>query len=149
MRNLTGLVLALACGFAFAQAPMYRSTMPDGKTVVSDRPMPGARKVEEIKTGPGNYAPGNPVKDGTATSDRAGALAAAEAELKKAQKDYDAALAKADSGRTEREGDRIGTAKGGARLSEAYEKRQAALKAEVDAARESLDVARRKFSDAR
>ncbi len=150
MRTLTGFLLALACGVAIAQAPMYRSTMPDGKKVVSDRPMPGASKVEEIKSGSGNYAPGNPVKgDASAPASRQGALAAAEAELQKAQKDYDAALARADAGRHEQEGDWIGTAKGGARLSEAYEKRQAALKAEVDAARGRLDAARRKFSDAR
>jgi len=150
MRTLTGFVIALACGVAVAQAPMYRSTMPDGKKVVSDRPMPGATKVEEIKMGPGNYAPGSPVKgDVSAPASRQGALVAAEAELQRAQKDYDGAVAKAEAGRVEREGDRIGTAKGGARLSEAYEKRQEMLKAEVDAARAQLDAARRKFNEAR
>ena len=145
------VLLAAASGLAAAQAPMYRSTMPDGKVVISDSPVKGAAKVEEVKSRAGNYAPGNPVPPGAAgkAPDRSAALAAAEAELKSAQAAYDAAVARAEKGREEREGDRIGTYKGGARLSDAYEKRQEALKAEVDAARQQLDAARRKLNDAR
>ena len=147
---LVAVLLASASLAAGAQ-PMYRSTMPDGKVVISDQPVKGAAKVEEVKTRPGNYAPGSPVPPGAAPApaDRAGAAAAAESELKAAQSAYDAAVARAEKGREEREGDRIGTAKGGARLSEAYEKRQQDLKAEVEAARQRLDAARRKAMDAR
>lgn len=154
-RALAILVLAGVPAVAAAQTPLYRSTMPDGKVVVSDRPMPGAAKVEEMKTRAGNYAPGDPVKGGepgkggSPGSGRSAALAAAEAELKAAQGAYDAALAAQAKGREEKDGDRIGTAKGGARLSDAYEKRQDALSAEVDAARQRLDAARRRFNDVR
>lgn len=147
---LLAVLLSAASGLAAAQA-MYRSTMPDGKVVISDQPVKGAAKVEEVKSRAGNYAPGNPVPPGAAgkASDRSAALAAAESELKAAQAAYDAAVARAQKGREEVDGDRIGTAKGGARLSDAYEKRQAALKAEVDAAQKQLDAARRKLNDAR
>jgi len=148
---LLAALLSVASGLAAAQATMYRSTMPDGKVVISDSPVKGAAKVEEVKSRAGNYAPGNPVPPGAAgkASDRSAALAAAESELKAAQAAYDAAVARAQKGREEVDGDRVGTAKGGARLSEAYDKRQAALKAEVDAAQKQLDVARRKLNDAR
>lgn len=144
------VLLATASGLAAAQA-MYRSTMPDGKVVISDQPVKGATKVEEVKSRTGNYAPGNPVKPGAAgpATDRSAALAAAETEFKAAQAAYDAAVSRAEKGREEREGDRVGTYKGGARLSDAYEKRQESLKAEVDAARQNLDAARRKLNDAR
>lgn len=147
---LLAVLLSVASGLAAAQV-MYRSTMPDGKVVISDSPVKGAAKVEEVKSRAGNYAPGNPVPPGAAgkASDRAAAFAAAESELKAAQAAYDAAVARAQKGREEVEGDRVGTAKGGARLSDAYEKRQAALKAEVDAAQKQLDAARRKLNDAR
>ena len=147
---LLAVLLSVASGLAAAQV-MYRSTMPDGKVVISDSPVKGAAKVEEVKSRAGNYAPGNPVPPGAAgkASDRSAALAAAESELKAAQAAYDAAVARAQKGREEVEGDRIGTAKGGARLSDAYEKRQEALKAEVDAAQKQLDAARRKLNDAR
>ncbi len=147
---LLAVLLSVASGLAAAQV-MYRSTMPDGKVVISDSPVKGAAKVEEVKSRAGNYAPGNPVPPGAAgkASDRSAALAAAESEFKAAQAAYDAAVARAQKGREEVEGDRVGTAKGGARLSDAYEKRQAALKAEVDAAQKQLDAARRKLNDAR
>ena len=147
---LLAVLLSVASGLAAAQV-MYRSTMPDGKVVISDSPVKGAAKVEEVKSRAGNYAPGNPVPPGAAgkASDRSAALAAAESEFKAAQAASDAAVARAQKGREEVEGDRVGTAKGGARLSDAYEKRQAALKAEVDAAQKQLDAARRKLNDAR
>ena len=147
---LLAVLLSLASGLAAAQA-MYRSTMPDGKVVISDSPVKGAAKVEEVKSRAGNYAPGNPVPPGAAgkAPDRSAALAAAESEYKAAQAAYDAAVARAQKGREETEGDRVGSYKGGARLSEAYEKRQETLKAEVEAAQKQLDAARRKLNDAR
>jgi hypothetical protein len=166
MRPLIAFLLVAWSGAVLAQAPMYRSTMPDGKTVVSDRPMPGAAKVEEMKTSQGNYAPGSPVAKPATPSGpapksaapvpappkpatRSAKAAEAEAELRAAQANYDAAVARAEKGRVETEGDRQGTAKGGARLTEDYEKRQQGLKAAVDAAQERLDAARRKYNAAR
>ena len=97
---LLAALLSVASGLAAAQA-MYRSTMPDGKVVISDQPVKGATKVEEVKTRAGNYAPGNPVKPGAAgaATDRSAALAAAESELKAAQAAYDAARKQVDAAR--------------------------------------------------
>lgn len=158
MRVLAIAVLSAACALAQAQAPMYRSTMKDGKRVISDRPMPGAVKVEELKLRQGNYAPGAPVPAQGQGSDapdpkepdaNAQRRARAQKELAEAQRAYDAALAKQEKGKEEGPGDRIGTVKGGARLSEAYYKRQEALEAEVEAARSRLGAAREMAQDNR
>jgi hypothetical protein len=157
------LVLAMAAGLALAQTTLYRSTMPDGKKVVSDRPMAGAVKVEELKPSPGNYAPGEPVKPAAKADPKAapkpepgkpGAFtppppspaskaADREAAIAQARKAYDEALARQAKGKEEGEGDRTGTYKGGARLSDGYYKRQEALQAEVDAARRNLEAVQR------
>jgi len=144
------IMVSAAAGVAFAQAPVYRSTMPDGKKVLSDRPMPGAIKVEEIKVSPGNTAPGNPVTKSTPKpGDRPATLDEAQAGLRKAQQEYDAAVAAAEKGREEIPGDRQGTASGGARFTDAYNDRQARLKQEVEAAKGRLDEAQRKANNAR
>jgi hypothetical protein len=150
MRPFLVILFVSACGLAIAQAPVYRSTMPDGKKIISERPMPGAVKVEELKVSPSNVAPGNPVPKSTATGvDRSATLDAARAELRKAQDEYDAAVAKAAKGVEELPGDRQGTAKGGSRYTDDFEKRQASLKAGVDAAQARLNAARTKVNDAR
>lgn len=152
MKPLLALLLAGCCASVLAQAPMYRFTMPDGKKVISDRPVPGAAKVEEITPPKGNYAPGSPssASPGSAPGgDRSGARASAEARVRSAQQAYDNAVAAAAKGKEEVEGDRIGTAKGGARLSEAYDKRQQALQAQVELAAKQLDEARRSYNAVR
>lgn len=154
MRTIASIVIAAACGLALAQAPVYRSTMPDGKKVISDRPMPGAVKVEEIKVREGNTAPGSPVpsSDGAAPKEadaNAQRRARAAKRVAEAQRLYDEALEKQAKGRDEGPGDRIGTAKGGARISDEYYKRQDALAAEVEAARKRLEEARNAARDAR
>jgi hypothetical protein len=45
---LLAAALALVSGIAFAQF-LYKSTMPDGKVMFGDAPMPGAVKVEKTK----------------------------------------------------------------------------------------------------
>jgi len=143
MRTFSSILLAAACGLAFAQAPVYRSTMPDGKKVISDRPMPGALKVEEIKVREGNSAPGSPVpREAEAKHDpNEERRLKARQNVEDAQRAYDEALAKQAKGKDEGPGDRIGTAKGGARISDDYYKRQEALAAEVEAARKRLEAA--------
>jgi len=150
MRPLFAILLSAACGLALAQATMYRSTMPDGKKIISERPMPGAAKVEELKVSKGNYAPGDPAaRAAPATGDRGAALDKAQQELREARKSYDAALAAAEKGKEEEPGDRQGTAKGGSRFTGAYEARQASLKQQVDAARKRVEEAQRKVNDLR
>ncbi len=138
IRSVSIAVIALA--FAAAALPAAGQTMqkyvtPDGKTVYSDRPIPGARLVDQI-------APPPPVDPQAA----AAAQARAKEEAQKAnasatkraeggtttqtQEDAAAALARAkeqlEKGKEPLPGERLGTASGGSRLTDAYWARQRA-----------------------
>ncbi|MCG6874373.1 MAG: DUF4124 domain-containing protein [Betaproteobacteria bacterium] len=131
---LSALALSLAVAPALAQT-MRKYVTPDGKTVYSDRPIPGARLVEEI-------APPPPVDPNAAAAaqaraaqnaERAKASAAKRAESTKSgqqQGDAAAALARAkenlEKGKEPLPGERTGTAGGGSRLNDAYWARQRA-----------------------
>ena len=143
-RYMMLLALTLALPAAHAQE-MYRSVMPDGKIVYSDKPAPGARDSKKLNLAPLNVAspppapdtaqPVNPA-DGTKGSNNAAEIAAAKQRLEVAQK----AL---NDGREQREGDRVGLAKGTSRLSESYLDRVKALEDAVTAAQQQLDAAQR------
>jgi len=148
-------LLALLCGFLAASAAwaqtMYRSTMPDGSKVISDRPMPGARNVEELKLPPGNISP-SPAPSGArppAEPSRPQKLDAADAELREAQRAYDAAREAVDKGKEPLPGERLGTATGGSRLSDEYFARQKSLQDSVRAAQQRLEAAQKARGSAR
>ncbi len=125
---------------------LYKSTMPDGKVIYGDKPAPGAVKVEAPNVAPASkgIAPPTPqetqavkrLESDRARRDSADSLVRA---AEKALSDAQAALA---AGKEPREGERIGTAKGGSRLSEAYFDRQKALEVAVENARRNLESAR-------
>src|SRR2546426_7572906 len=46
------LVIAFAASGAFAQPKMYKSIMPDGKVVYSEKPEPNAKRVETVEPPP-------------------------------------------------------------------------------------------------
>ena len=140
------LALALASPAASAQG-MYRSVMPDGKIVYSDKPPPGAKESTKLNLAPLNVAkpqqaPDTPPPQANPADgavDKTANLANARQKLEAAQK----ALAE---GREQREGDRLGVAKGGAgtsRLSESYLDRVKALEDNVAAAQQQFDAAQR------
>ncbi len=146
-RYMLLLALTLALPAAHAQE-MYRSVMPDGKIVYGDKPAPGARESKKLNLAPLNVAspppapdpaqPVNPV-DGTKGNNTSAEIAAAKQRLEAAQK----ALS---DGREQREGDRVGLAKGGggtSRLSESYLDRVKALEDAVTAAQQQFDAAQR------
>ncbi len=133
----TALILVafgVLAGQAFAQK-MQKYVTPDGKTVYSDRPIPGARLVDEI-------APPPPVDPAAAAAAQARARANAEkanaAGARRAESsqgaqqgdDAAAALARAkeqlEKGKEPLPGERTGTASGGSRLNDAYWERQRA-----------------------
>lgn len=150
MRAALPLVL-LAAVLPVAAQTMYRSTMPDGRVVLSDRPMPGARKVQEIEPPRGNVAPGQlpgvPSPAGPAARpDLREARAAAEAELREAQRAFDAAREAKDKGIEPLPGERLGLAGGGSRLSDEYWRRQKALEDAVAAAEARLQAARERLN---
>jgi hypothetical protein len=153
---LFGLLLGTFVG---AQT-MYKSTMPDGSIVFSDKPPPGASKVETIKVEPSQpAAKAEPSKgdkskaadkkapavdpaalqklrEEKAKRERAEAnVAAAEKALRTAEE----ALAK---GEEPLPGERTGIVGGKTRLNEAYWARQRKLKDDVENARANLERAR-------
>jgi Domain of unknown function (DUF4124) len=139
------LAIALVVTPVLAQT-MYKSTMPDGQVIYGDKPAPGAAKVEPTKVAPATKGVIPPTPGETQVlrqleGDRArrdamdGRARAAEKTLA----DAEAALA---AGKEPREGERIGTASGASRLTDAYWERQKALESAVEKARRNLEAAR-------
>ena len=152
------IVLALAPA-AFGQT-IYRSTMPDGRTVLSDRPTPGAKKVEEMyvpKSPPS--APSSAAKPAAPTSAVGGAkppgqepgaaLDAAIRDLRGAEEALRAAQAARAAAEEPLESERQGMAGGGSRLNEAYFDRQKAIANALEQARKRVDEAQAKVNSLR
>jgi hypothetical protein len=141
------IALLFGASAALAQQPVYKSTMPDGKIVYGEKPVPGAAKVDTIEPPPAKTG----VSTGLTPEEKARAAAltkqrqqAATAEAAKDQRltqarnavtQAEAALAK---GKEPLPGERIGLAGGGSRLTEAYFARQKSLEDAVGKARKNL-----------
>ncbi len=140
------LILTLVwAGSSWAQT-IFKSTMPDGRVVYGAKPAPGAKKVEEIKpkttdTGVTTVKPGdrNAAQQSQVKREQAEDRQALIRDAEKALRDAEAAQA---AGQEPLPGERIGTAGGGSRLTEAYEERQKSLEAAVAAARQQLNDVR-------
>jgi hypothetical protein len=138
-------IAALLVQPAAAQV-LYKSTMPDGRTVYSDKPEPDAVKVEETRPDISKRGIG-----GTTSREQDALKELETARLKRegggevvraaerALKDAEAARA---AGKEPLPGERVGTAGGASRLNEAYYDRQRKLDEAVDKARRELDAAR-------
>jgi len=131
---LVALVLSVMAAPATAQN-MRKYVTPDGKTVYSDRPVPGARLVDEIAAPP----PVDPkaaaaaearARDNAAKANASAARRAESGKGAQQQEDAAAALARAranlEKGKEPLPGERTGTASGGSRLNDAYWARQRA-----------------------
>lgn len=144
--RLRVLVLFLTAIVAFAAHAqgMYRSVMPDGKIVYSDKPTPGAKESKKVNLAPLNISTPQQAPD-TAQSQPGGAAPADKSvELAAARQKLDAAQKALEAGREQREGDRIGVAKGGgatSRLSESYLERVKQLEDAVQAAQKEVNTA--------
>ena len=46
------LAIALGASAAFATEPILKSTMPDGRIIYGESPMPGAKRVDKVATPP-------------------------------------------------------------------------------------------------
>lgn len=167
MNRRTGVILVLLAfaPAAFGQTIIYRSTMPDGRTVLSDRPTPGAKKVEEFYTPKSPPPPPAPVAPPAAAKPDAAAakpdpaakpaetrsakLDEALKELREAEEELRQLQAERGEGETPKEGERQGTARGGSRLSEDYFKRQKELDRNVDDAEQRVDELRAKVKSLR
>lgn len=138
------LAAALAAQPALAQV-LHKSTMPDGTVVYGDKPAPGAVKVESSKPDTSKQGILPP------TAGEKAALQKLEADRKQreftgdrvrtAEKAVAAAEAARAAGKEPLENERIGTAGGASRLTDAYWQRQKNLDAAVEKARRDLENA--------
>ena len=145
------LTVALICFCALLQQPaaaqtLYKSTMPDGRVVYGDKPAPGAAKVDESRPDTSKKGiGGTTVREQELQKEMEKARQQREGKQDKVQqaeqKLRDAEAARA-AGKEPLEGERIGIAGGGSRLSDAYVDRQRRLEDAVANARRELDEVR-------
>ncbi len=140
MRKILLLItLALAATAAQGQA-MFRSVMPDGSVVYGDKPAPGAKEAKPVTLpAPNIVAPAQ--KIAPATTPRQPATDPADDPVKSAERDLQKAKAALETGREPQPGERIGTAGGASRLTDAYLQRVKTLENSVAAAQKKLDDA--------
>ena len=148
MKALAIVIGTLLVSFAvMAAQTLYKSTMPDGKVVYSEKPGPGAARVDTLegppaKTGVTAATPQEQARAAQAAS-KAGTASQQPAALDDARKALQKAEAAREAGKEPLPGERIGTAGGASRLTEAYFARQKSLETAVDAAKKKADEAER------
>ncbi|MGH8703093.1 MAG: DUF4124 domain-containing protein [Burkholderiales bacterium] len=145
MTTASFIIAALLLQPAAAQV-LYKSTLPDGRIVYGDKPAPDAVKVEETRpdVSKGGIG-GTTAREQEALKEMEKARLQREAGQDKVQAAEQAlrnAEAARAAGKEPLPGERIGTAGGASRLSEAYDDRQRKLEEAVDRARRELEQAR-------
>lgn len=139
------LAAALLLQPAVAQT-LYKSTLPDGRIVYGDKPAPDAVKVEESKPdiskrGIGGSTPRETEALKQLEKARAG-REVSEDKVNAAEQDLRNAEAARAAGKEPLASERLGTAGGGSRITDAYYARQKKLDEDVEKARRALDAAR-------
>jgi len=143
-------LLLLGLAGAVAAQTVYRYVTPDGRTIFSDQPVPGAKLQGTVAapTPPSGTPPPRPSSDARRTAPneppgeaRVQRLRDATAEVEAAQQDLAQARLRLDAGKEPLPGERTGTATGGSRLNDAYWARQAANEEAVRKAQDRLDAA--------
>jgi hypothetical protein len=139
------LIFVVLLALPAAAQTLYKSTMPDGRVIYGDKPAQDAAKVEETRP---DISKGG---IGGSTPREAAALNQLEKgrqqrEMKddrvsNAEKAVRSAEAARDAGKEPLPGERIGTAGGASRLTDAYWQRQKNLEENVEKARRSLEQA--------
>jgi hypothetical protein len=156
------VAVCLAAAPVLALATIYKVQMPDGSILFTDTPPAGAKILEERASGTARPAPRpapapagaagasdrppiavlpTPMPRGerpTASTVLPNTLDAANTEVTAAERELNVARRKLEVGREPLAGERLGTAKGGSRLSPEYESRIAGLEQEVAAAEDRL-----------
>jgi hypothetical protein len=146
-----GLVV---CGVASAQV-IKKYVTPDGKTIYSDEPVPGAREVGVVAPPPEvspeqRRAAEEAAQRNSELSDDVNQRATEQVQeetsqrdrIRAAEKDLEAAKRTLEQGKEPLPGERKGTAGGASRLTEAYFQRQQANEQAVKKAQQKLDAAR-------
>ena len=139
MKAIAFAALLAGCNVAAAQT-LYKSTMPDGKVIYSEKPAAGARRVDTInpppaQTGTTTVTPQEKARAMQSApapaAQQSSALDEARIQLKKAE-------AAREAGKEPLPGERIGTAGGTSRLTDAYFERQKTLEIAVESARKRI-----------
>jgi hypothetical protein len=138
------VLLALALSAAGWAQTIFKSIMPDGRVIYGEKPVPGAKKVEQFvpQTGNTGVKTISPEEQQRQTQESAARVKRGEdrrAQIQEAQKALKDAEAAQLAGKEPLPGERTGTAGGASRLEESYFARQQALEAAVVAARKRLD----------
>jgi len=151
--RIISITAALCLGLgAIAQAQTLKKYItPDGKTVYSDTPVPGAKEVGEIKAQPmldpssrsqAQDTANKEAQDVKAVDKRLEDRAAQSKRVAAAEEKLEEAKRTLDDGKEPLPGERIGTASGQSRLNDEYWTRQKANQRAVDDAQKALDAAR-------
>ncbi|HEX2826333.1 MAG TPA: DUF4124 domain-containing protein [Burkholderiales bacterium] len=142
MKALATVIGTLLVSFAAPAAQtLYKSTMPDGKIVYGEAPVPGAKRVDTIEPPPAKTGVSAATDAEKARAAQAAAKASAGASspaLSDARQALQKAEAARDAGKEPLPGERLGTAGGASRLTEAYFERQKALEIGVEVARKRV-----------
>jgi hypothetical protein len=139
MITRTVLFTLLLAGASVAAAQtLYKSTMPDGKVTYGEKPVPGAKKVETLEAPPAKTGV-TLVRPEEKRNERALPPAAQQPELPQARQNLQKAQAALEAGKEPLAGERIGTAGGNSRLTDAYFERQKNLAAAAEAARKRVE----------
>ncbi len=135
-----------------AAQTLYKSTLPDGKVIYGDKPVPGAVKVEETKPDTSKKGIAPATTPTPAISREAAALKqmekdrmkreAADNKVQAAEKALRDAEAAQAAGKEPLGSERQGTVSGNQRFTDAYWERQKKLEQEVETARRNLEQAR-------
>jgi hypothetical protein len=132
-------VLAIALSLPAAAATLYKSTMPDGRIVYGGEPAPGAKRVDTVEPPPAQTGVTAATPQERARAQTAGAAARpSSSALDDARRQLQSAEAALEAGKEPLPGERQGIARGGSRLTDAYEARQQGLQSGVDAARKRV-----------
>jgi len=142
-------LLIFAFALPAAAQTVYRYVTPDGRTIFSDQPVPGATRQGTVapppppatQPAPAPVESRTPAAVGKADETRAQRLRQATAEVDAATQALAQARLQLTGGKEPLPGERTGTAGGGNRLNEAYWARQADNENAVKRAQERLDAA--------
>jgi chromosome segregation ATPase len=126
---------------------VYKSTMPDGKVIYSEKPTTGAKRVDEItppppKTGMTTLTPNETARIEQQARERTKEGANApnlQTQLDDARRQLKQAETGREAAKEPLPGERTGLVGGGSRLNEAYEQRQKSLDAALEAARKRVN----------
>ena len=143
------LAFLLLSGSVGAQ-PVFKSVMPDGSVLYSEKPAAGAKRVDKLDPPPPSSGITGLTADEKARAEQLSrqraTSAAADEKTRQAVGEAEKLLARAraaqESGKEPLPGERTGIAGGGTRLTDAYLVRQKALAEAVAAAEKNLAQSR-------